>query len=107
MSMPRVASSAMVVASSVRAPRTSRPMQDGQRVSGGSLRRPAACLAAGPPLALSPPGGEPGEGAPMSEPAVLFDVDGGVATITLNRPENRNSMTPDVLEGFRDAIRRA
>jgi enoyl-CoA hydratase/carnithine racemase len=40
----------------------------------------------------------------MSEPAVLYEVDDAVATITLNRPENRNSMTPDVLEGLAEAV---
>jgi enoyl-CoA hydratase/carnithine racemase len=43
----------------------------------------------------------------MSEAPVLYATRDYVATITLNRPENRNSMTPDVLEGFREAIARA
>ena len=43
----------------------------------------------------------------MSEPAVLYEAKDHVATITLNRPDNRNSMTPDVLEGLRDGVRRA
>jgi enoyl-CoA hydratase len=43
----------------------------------------------------------------MSEPAVLFELEGHVATITLNRPENRNSMTEDVLTGLAQAIGRA
>jgi len=42
----------------------------------------------------------------MAEPAVLFELRDGVATITLNRPENRNSMTEDVLQGLGDAIAR-
>lgn len=42
----------------------------------------------------------------MSEPAVLFDVSDRVATVTLNRPDNRNSMTPDVLAGLADAVSR-
>ena len=42
----------------------------------------------------------------MSDPAVLYDVSDFVATITLNRPDNRNSMTEDVLEGIVDAITR-
>ena len=37
---------------------------------------------------------------------MLYESDGRIATITLNRPENRNSMTPDVMERFR-ALRRA
>ena len=40
----------------------------------------------------------------MSEPAVLFEVRDHVATLTLNRPENRNSMTEDVLTGLEAAI---
>jgi enoyl-CoA hydratase/carnithine racemase len=40
----------------------------------------------------------------MTESAVLCDVDDGIATLTLNRPDNRNSMTPDVLAGLADAV---
>lgn len=40
----------------------------------------------------------------MSEAAVLYEVNDYIATITLNRPDNRNSMTADVLEGFIDAV---
>jgi enoyl-CoA hydratase/carnithine racemase len=40
------------------------------------------------------------------EPAVLFEVSDGIATVTLNRPDNRNSMTPDVLAGLADAVAR-
>jgi enoyl-CoA hydratase/carnithine racemase len=40
----------------------------------------------------------------MSEAPVLCETREHVATITLNRPENRNSMTPDVLAGFREAV---
>src|SRR5688572_22228304 len=36
--------------------------------------------------------------------AVLYDVAGGVATITLNRPDNRNAMTPDLLNGLVDGL---
>ena len=42
----------------------------------------------------------------MSEPAVLYDVKDHIATVTLNRPENRNSMTPDVLEGLGQSMER-
>jgi enoyl-CoA hydratase/carnithine racemase len=41
-----------------------------------------------------------------SEDAVLYAVEDHIAVITLNRPEGRNSMTPDVLEGLRDAVAR-
>jgi enoyl-CoA hydratase/carnithine racemase len=40
----------------------------------------------------------------MSEAAVLLAIKDHVAEITLNRPENRNSMTDDVLEGLRAAV---
>jgi enoyl-CoA hydratase/carnithine racemase len=40
----------------------------------------------------------------MSESAVLLEIKDHVAEITLNRPENRNSMTDDVLEGLRAAV---
>lgn len=43
----------------------------------------------------------------MADPAVLYDVRDHVATITLNRPENRNSMTNDLLEGLGEAVEAA
>jgi enoyl-CoA hydratase/carnithine racemase len=43
----------------------------------------------------------------VSDEPVLYARDGAIATLTLNRPENRNSMTPDVMAAFRAAIRRA
>ena len=36
--------------------------------------------------------------------SVLYASDGRIATITLNRPANRNSMTPDVMERFRACV---
>lgn len=42
----------------------------------------------------------------MTEPAVLYESDHQIAQITLNRPDNRNSMTRDVLEGLREAVAR-
>ena len=39
--------------------------------------------------------------------AVLYEVRERIATITLNRPDNRNSMTPDLLEGFARAVQKA
>jgi len=39
-----------------------------------------------------------------SEPAVLFGVEGGVATITLNRPDQMNAMNGDLSRGLRDAL---
>lgn len=42
----------------------------------------------------------------MTEPAVLYETKDLIAQITLNRPENRNSMTEEVLDGFREAVSR-
>lgn len=39
--------------------------------------------------------------------AVLYETEGRIARITLNRPDNRNSMTPDVLSAFAAAAGRA
>lgn len=39
-------------------------------------------------------------------PAVLYDTDGPVATVTLNRPEQRNALSPDVIDGLGDALER-
>jgi len=43
----------------------------------------------------------------LSEAPVLYESDGRIATITLNRPENRNSMTPDVMNLFRERVAEA
>ena len=43
----------------------------------------------------------------MADDAVLYEVEDRVATLTLNRPDNRNSMTPDVLQGLAEAVGRA
>jgi len=40
----------------------------------------------------------------VTEPAVLYEVEDHVAILTLNRPDNRNSMTPDVLAGLAEAV---
>jgi len=42
-----------------------------------------------------------------SSPAVLFEWTGFVARITINRPENRNALSADVMAGLRDALARA
>jgi enoyl-CoA hydratase/carnithine racemase len=36
----------------------------------------------------------------MSEPAVLFAAEAEIGVLTLNRPDNRNSMTPELLDAF-------
>ena len=43
----------------------------------------------------------------MTSPAVRFTVDGTVGEITLDRPDNRNSMTPELLDGFAAAVAQA
>ena len=40
----------------------------------------------------------------MSIDPVLLEISEGIATLTLNRPENRNSMTPEVLARFREHV---
>ena len=42
-----------------------------------------------------------------SDPAVLYHREGHVGVITLNRPDNRNSMTPELLNAFVDCARAA
>ena len=36
----------------------------------------------------------------MSDPAVRFAASDAIGVITLNRPDNRNSMTPELLDAF-------
>ena len=43
----------------------------------------------------------------MSDKAVLYTSEDGVGVITLNRPDNRNSMTPELLDAFAEAVRTA
>lgn len=43
----------------------------------------------------------------MAYEAILYDVDAGVATITLNRPERLNAFDDQMLDEWRDAIERA
>jgi enoyl-CoA hydratase/carnithine racemase len=40
----------------------------------------------------------------VSDDAVLLDVDDGVATITLNRPERRNALSAEISDGIQDAV---
>jgi len=43
----------------------------------------------------------------MSDPAVRFSVSDHVGVLTLNRPDNRNSMTPELLDAFSAATAEA
>ena len=43
----------------------------------------------------------------MAEQLVLYEVEGGVATVTLNDPKTRNSLSPPLLEGLLNALRDA
>jgi enoyl-CoA hydratase/carnithine racemase len=44
--------------------------------------------------------------APVAEELVLYEVEGGVATVTLNDPEKRNRLSGEMLAGLVDAVRR-
>lgn len=43
----------------------------------------------------------------MGEGAVLYEAEARIGKITLNRPEQRNAMTPELLDAFSVAIERA
>src|SRR5919197_6442533 len=43
----------------------------------------------------------------MADDVVLYQVDAGVARITLNDPETRNSLSPELMEGLVGALRAA
>jgi len=40
----------------------------------------------------------------MADPEVLYAVAGGIARVTINRPERRNAMSYGVMQGLRDAV---
>ncbi len=40
----------------------------------------------------------------MADAEVLYEVDGAIARVTINRPELRNSMSYGVMQGLRDAV---
>ncbi len=43
----------------------------------------------------------------MTEAAVTYECRDHVGVLTLNRPDNRNSMTPELLDAFAEAVERA
>ena len=43
----------------------------------------------------------------MPESAVLYTAEGGVATLTMNRPQVLNALNDDLLNGLRDGLARA
>jgi enoyl-CoA hydratase/carnithine racemase len=47
------------------------------------------------------------EGGVSGTPTVLYEVDAGVARVTINRPERRNAMSWDVMRGLRRALTEA
>jgi methylglutaconyl-CoA hydratase len=42
-----------------------------------------------------------------SNAAVLYQVDGAIARVTLNRPEKRNALNDEIITGLKTALRRA
>ncbi len=42
----------------------------------------------------------------MSDELVLYEVRGGIALLTLNRPDRRNALSPQLVEALRAALRR-
>ena len=44
---------------------------------------------------------------PETQPAVLYETQHGIARITLNRPEQRNALSAEVMSGLRAALLRA
>ena len=42
----------------------------------------------------------------MSNDVVLYHAENGVATVTLNRPDQRNAINPEVCDAMRDAFDR-
>ena len=53
------------------------------------------------------PAPERAEGDPMSDAPVLYDVQGHVAVITLNRPEKLNAFSPELLSEWAGSINKA
>lgn len=40
-------------------------------------------------------------------PTILYSVEGGIARITMNRPDKRNALNDELIAGLKDALRRA
>ena len=40
----------------------------------------------------------------MTSPTVLYEVQDGIARITLNRPEKRNALNGEIISGLREAL---
>jgi enoyl-CoA hydratase/carnithine racemase len=51
--------------------------------------------------------GESANDGAAAEQAILYDVSGGVATLTLNDPATRNSLSAELIGGLADGLRRA
>jgi len=47
------------------------------------------------------------EAMPDQSKSILYQVDGSIARITLNRPEKRNALNDDLIVGLKDALREA
>jgi methylglutaconyl-CoA hydratase len=62
-----------------------------------------------PPSPPQPRSSTPVEARPVDadRPAVGFEVTGTVATLTMDQPETRNALTPELLGGLRDGLARA
>src|SRR5512138_2583665 len=50
---------------------------------------------------------QPRYASSMSDPAVRFTTEDTIGVLTLNRPDNRNSMTPELLDAFAAASAQA
>src|SRR5204862_1514808 len=80
-----------------RAPQLARPIHDHE--GDGAVHRPIQAVRSRPSVAF----GSPAYRCRMNE-TVQYEVDGAVATITLNRPEHLNTMSADLLAGTTEAL---
>ena len=42
-----------------------------------------------------------------AEPVVIYEVEGAIARVTMNRPEKRNALNDELVAGLKSALRRA